>query len=273
MSRDDVVEQIRIEPGTRVHLAERDPAAKLGLGRKADAAADTERRSGRLAELGAMLAASRKRALLVVLQGLDASGKDGAVKHCFGALNPMGIDVTSFKAPTSTELAHDFLWRVHAALPERGTIGIFNRSHYEDVLVVRVEGLVPKDVWEARYDAINAFERHLVHEGTEIVKVHLHISREEQAARFRERLEDPTKAWKFSLDDLEKRKKWDEYATAYEAMLERTSTEHAPWHVVPADRNWVRNAAITRLLVDALERMDLAWPELPAGVREIAEIA
>jgi polyphosphate kinase 2 (PPK2 family) len=140
------------------------------------------------------------------------------------------------------------------------------------VLVVRVEGLVPEDVWRDRYDAINAFERHLVHEGTDIVKVYLHLSKDEQAQRFRERLEDPTKAWKFSLEDLEKRKKWDDYATAYEAMLERTSTAHAPWHVVPADRNWVRDAAITRLLVDALERMDLAWPELAAGVRDIAEI-
>jgi PPK2 family polyphosphate:nucleotide phosphotransferase len=272
MAKDDVVERIRVAPDTRVDLKDHDPRDTLGLGGKSAAKADTAERAARLAELGAMLAASRKRALLVVLQGLDASGKDGAVKHCFGALNPMGLDVTSFKGPTTTELAHDFLWRVHARVPERGQIGIFNRSHYEDVLVVRVEGLVPEDVWRDRYDAINAFERHLVHEGTDIVKVYLHLSKDEQAQRFRERLEDPTKAWKFSLEDLEKRKKWDDYATAYEAMLERTSTAHAPWHVVPADRNWVRDAAITRLLVDALERMDLAWPELAAGVRDIAEI-
>ena len=178
-----------------------------------------------MAELATMLMAEHKRAVLVVLQGMDASGKDGTVKHCLGGLNPMSVRVAGFKAPNSTELAHDFLWRIHQVLPQRGEIGIFNRSHYEDVLVVRVEELVPKQVWKKRYAAINAFEQHLANEGTTVVKLFLHISQEEQAKRFRERIADPTKNWKFSPDDLAKRERWDDYMTAYRAMLERTSTD------------------------------------------------
>ena len=181
-----------------------------------------------MADLATMLMAEHERAVLVVLQGMDASGKDGTVKHCLGGLNPMSVRVAGFKAPNSTELAHDFLWRIHQVLPQRGEIGIFNRSHYEDVLVVRVEELVPKQVWKKRYAAINAFEQHLANEGTTVVKLFLNISEDEQAKRFRERISDRTKNWKFSPDDLAKRTRWDDYMTAYRAMLERTSTDQAP---------------------------------------------
>jgi PPK2 family polyphosphate:nucleotide phosphotransferase len=263
-----MLKTIRIAPGTKVDLADHPTDAKLGLGSKADGVADVAKRAPELALLGAQLAATRAHAVLVVLQGLDAAGKDGAVRHCFAALNPMQLAVKSFKAPSSSELAHDFLWRVSAALPERGQIGIFNRSHYEDVLVVRVDNLVPKAVWQTRYDAINAFERRLVDEGTTVVKLFLHISKDEQAKRLRERLDDPTKNWKYSADDLAKRAQWDDYMTAYRVMLERTSTASAPWYVVPADRPWVRNVVVSRALVEALGRLGLAWPELDAAVRK-----
>ena len=243
---------VRVTPESAVRLEDFPPDATLELDDKEKAQAATERMAERLTEQGALLAANHRHALLVVIQGMDASGKDGTVKNCVGPLNPMGVRVTSFKAPSALELAHDFLWRVQAACPARGEVGIFNRSHYEDVLIVRVENLVPPDVWEKRYDAINAFERNLVDEGTVVLKLWLNMSKEEQAVQMRERLEDPTKNWKFNPDDLEKRKKWDEYMEAYRVMLERTSTEWAPWHVVPADRKWVRNLVVTELLVDAL---------------------
>ncbi len=260
---------VRVEPGSKVNLGDFRADAKLGLEDREVAQAATARLGERLHDLGALLAASGKHALMLVLQGMDASGKDGTVRHCIGPLNPMGVEVTSFKAPSSLELAHDFLWRIHAACPPRGTIGIFNRSHYEDVLVVRVENLVPEAVWSPRYAAINAFERTLVDEGTLIVKCWLNMSKDEQAIQMRERLADPTKNWKFNPDDLEKRKKWDEYMEAYRVMLEETSTEWAPWHVIPADRKWVRNLVVSELLVDALERLDMTWPALDPKVRKM----
>ena len=264
----DWLKRTLVEPGSKVDLSDHAPDDDLGLDRE-DAEAEVADLAVTLADLGTRLAANHRQALLVVLQGMDASGKDGAVKHVLGAFNPMGLQVTSFKAPTATELAHDFLWRVHAACPPRGMVGIFNRSHYEDVLVVRVEGLVPEDVWKARYDAINAFERSLVAEGTTIVKLHLHISPAEQAERFRERLADPSKNWKFSPDDLEKRKKWDAYMEAYRVMLERTSTEWAPWYVVPADRKWVRNWVASKAIERALDGLHLEYPELPEAIRDL----
>jgi PPK2 family polyphosphate:nucleotide phosphotransferase len=265
----DLAHATRIAPGSKVDLARHDPDAQLGLSDEASAREHTTKRAERMAELATMLTAEHRRAVLVVLQGMDASGKDGTVKHCLGGLNPMSVRVAGFKAPTSTELAHDFLWRVHQVLPQRGEIGIFNRSHYEDVLVVRVEELVPKQVWKPRYDAINAFEQHLANEGTIVVKLMLHISEKEQADRFRERLADPTKNWKFSPDDLAKRERWDDYMTAYRVMLERTSTEAAPWHVVPADHKWVRDAVVTQVLTQTLEGLDLKWPELSPEVRSL----
>ncbi len=263
----DLADATRIRPGSKVDLADHPPAAKLGLSDEKAAREQTAKRLERMAELAAMLMAEHRRAVLVVLQGMDASGKDGTVKHALGGLNPMSVRVAGFKAPTSTELAHDFLWRIHQVLPQRGEIGIFNRSHYEDVLVVRVEELVPKQVWKQRYAAINAFEQHLVNEGTVIVKLFLNISRDEQAKRFRERIANPMKNWKFAADDLAKRAKWDDYMTAYRAMLERTSTDAAPWHVVPADHKWVRDAVLADVLTRALESLDLKWPELAPEVR------
>src|SRR3954470_6393342 len=263
----DLAAATHIKPGSKVDLEDHEPDAKLGLRGEKSAREQTAKRVGRMAELATMLMAEHRRSVLVALQGMDASGKDGTVKHCIGGLNPMSVRVAGFKAPHSTERRHDFLWRIHQVLPQRGEIGIFSRSHYEDVLVVRVEELVPKQIWKKRYAAINAFEQHLATEGTIVVKLFLHISQEAQAKRFRERLSNPTKNWKFSPDDLAKRAKWDEYMTAYRAMLERTSTATAPWHVVPADHKWVRDAAVTDILTRTLEGLDLRWPELAPEIR------
>ena len=257
----DLEGHLRLRPGKRVRLRDHDPGDTLGLPGKARALAALAKNVERIAALQERLYAEHRRALLVVFQALDAGGKDGATRAVFSGVNPQGCRVTSFKAPSSEELAHDYLWRVHNAVPRRGEIGIFNRSHYEDVLVVRVDELVPKKVWQARYEQINAFERHLVSNGTEIVKLYLHISREEQAERFRERLIDPEKRWKFSPDDLEKRKRWDDYVAAYEDALERCTTEEAPWYVVPGDRNWVRNLAVSAIVRHKLEGMDPRFPQ------------
>jgi PPK2 family polyphosphate:nucleotide phosphotransferase len=257
----------RIKPGSKVDLDDHTPDARLGLRDEKSAREQTAKRAVRMAELATMLMAEHRRSVLVVLQGMDASGKDGTVKHCIGGLNPMSVRVAGFKAPNSTELAHDFLWRVHQVVPQRGEIGIFNRSHYEDVLVVRVEELVPKQIWKKRYATINAFEQHLATEGTTVVKLFLHISQEAQAKRFRARIADPTKNWKFSPDDLAKRAKWDEYMTAYRVMVERTSTATAPWHIVPSDHKWVRDAVVTDILTRTLEGLDLKWPELAPEMR------
>jgi PPK2 family polyphosphate:nucleotide phosphotransferase len=263
------IDDMRVKPGRKFSLGDHDPADRLGWKTKQDALAASEHLEERLRELVAKLAATRAKAALLVLQGLDCAGKDGTTRAAFSQISPTFLRVAAFKAPTAAELAHDFLWRVHAVLPERGQVGVFNRSHYEDVLVVRVDSLVPKAVWSRRYDAINAFERHLVDEGTVIVKCMLNLSRDEQAVRLRERLADPTKNWKFSADDLAKRKQWDDYVEAYRVMLEKTSTAWAPWYVVPADRNSVRNAAVTELLVDALDRLGMEWPALDPAVKAL----
>ncbi len=261
--------RLQVKPGSKVDLGRHDPGDRLGYETKEVANAATAEHAERLSELSAKLAATRAKAVLLVLQGMDCSGKDGTTRATFSSVSPTSLKVVSFKAPTSTELAHDFLWRIHASLPDRGQIGVFNRSHYEDVLVVRVDELVPRAVWSKRYAAINAFEEHLVNEGTLLVKVMLNLSPEEQLVRLRERLADPAKNWKFSADDLAKRKQWDAYREAYAAMLERTSTAWAPWHVVPADHNSVRNAAVTELLVEALDRLDMQWPELDPAIKAL----
>jgi PPK2 family polyphosphate:nucleotide phosphotransferase len=263
------LDHLRVKPGSKVRLGDHDPGDRVGYAKKADATAATAKHAERLRELAAKLAATRAKAVLLVLQGMDCSGKDGTTRAAFDNVSPTYLRVVSFKAPSATELAHDFLWRVHANLPERGQIGVFNRSHYEDVLVVRVDNLVPRSVWSKRYDAINAFEQHLANEGTVFVKVMLNLSRDEQLVRLRDRLADPTKNWKFSADDVAKRKQWDDYMVAYGAMLERTSTEWAPWHVVPADHNSVRNAVVTELLVEALDRLDMQWPALDPAVKAL----
>jgi PPK2 family polyphosphate:nucleotide phosphotransferase len=217
----------------------------------------------RLDALQRRLHAEGARALLVVLQGRDASGKDGTLRKVFGPLDPLGVTATSFKAPTEEELRHDFLWRIHRAVPGRGSISAFNRSHYEDVLVVRVRRLAPESVWRPRYEQINLFERILVENGTVILKFLLHISREEQRERLLARLEDPEKYWKFNANDLAERDLWDQYSEAYREALARTSTEAAPWYVVPADSKRVRDVLVARTIVEALERMNPQWPGPP----------
>jgi PPK2 family polyphosphate:nucleotide phosphotransferase len=222
----------------------------------------------RIDELQAALHAEASRSLLVVLQGRDGAGKDGVIRGVFGPLDPQGVAVTAFKVPTAEELAHDYLWRIHRAVPPRGFIGIFNRSHYEDVLVVRVDRLVPEAVWRARYEQINRFERILSENGVTILKFFLHISREEQRKRLHARLADPEKYWKFDDGDLRKRAQWDDYTLAYQEAVSRTSTVWAPWYVVPADRKPVRDVLVAQVVVDALERMDPMYPGAPAALEQ-----
>jgi PPK2 family polyphosphate:nucleotide phosphotransferase len=264
------MDQWRTSPGKKIDLAKIDPGATDGApGGKAKTEKATAELQDRIAALQERLWAEQQRSLLVVLQAIDAGGKDGTVKHVFGNVNPQGVEVTSFKAPSEDERAHDFLWRVHKVTPAKGRIGIFNRSHYEDVLVVRVHDLVPKAVWSKRYADIKAFERNLTEAGTTVVKFFLHISKEEQAKRFRARLDDPTKCWKFNLDDLKERALWDDYRQAFQDAIAATATKDCPWFVVPADHKWYRNWVISSVLVDALERMD---PQFPAPDPALAGI-
>lgn len=256
-----------VRPGSRVDLAALDAGATHGHDK---AAAEDELRAGleRLTGLQDRLWAEQKHPVLVVLQGIDAAGKDGTIRHVMSAFNPQGCPVTSFKVPTPAELAHDFLWRVHQRTPGRGEIGIFNRSHYEDVLVVRVHGLAPKQVWSRRYGQINDWERMLVEEGTTVVKFFLNISAEEQRQRFQDRVDDPSKRWKFRMGDLQERALWDDYRRAFEDVLERCSTEHAPWYVIPANRNWFRNLAVAEILGDVLDELKPAYPDSPDAIPE-----
>jgi PPK2 family polyphosphate:nucleotide phosphotransferase len=264
-----MIERVRVEPGTEARIAERDARDKLGIEGKKAARQRLAEVVDRLAVLQARLYAEGRHNVLLILQGLDASGKDGVVRSVFTGLNPQGCRVVSFKAPTSAELAHDYLWRVHAALPARGEIGIFNRSHYEDAVTVRVLGLAPKRVTDRRPAHIREWERMLSDEGTTIVKVFLNVSKDEQRTRLQERVDDPEKRWKFNPGDLEQRKRFDDYIAEYERVMNKTSTEWAPWHVVPADRNWVKSLAVGELLLDALERIDPRLPEPPPGIEGV----
>ncbi|MEO5632971.1 PPK2 family polyphosphate kinase [Gaiella sp.] len=261
-----MLSRIRIAPGDAPRIAKRDASDDLGLGEKHDALAHLDTLRARLEKLQQRLYADARHSALLVLQGLDASGKDGVIRTVFDGLNPQGCRVTSFKAPTSTELAHDYLWRLHAVLPARGEIGIFNRSHYEDVVAVRMLELAPEHVWKRRPGHIVEWERMLVDEGTTIVKVFLNVSKDEQRLRLQERIDDPEKRWKFRKRDLDVRARYDDYIEAYEDVIEETSSEHAPWHVVPADRNWVKATAVAELLVGALERIDPQLPEAEDGL-------
>jgi PPK2 family polyphosphate:nucleotide phosphotransferase len=248
-----------IPPDTPMHLSGFDPADTRGL--EEDEAEDRlEDLNHRLEDLQELLHAEGKHKVLVVLQAMDTGGKDGVIRHVFEGVNPVGVKVASFGRPTEQELAHDFLWRVHAHTPGAGQIAIFNRSHYEDVLVVRVRGLVPAEVWSRRYRHINEWERLLAEEGTTIRKFYLHISPEEQAERLQARLDDPTKRWKFKLGDLDERARWIDYMAAYEAILSQTSTSWAPWYVVPADRKWYRNLVVATVLVETLEGLHMSYP-------------
>ena len=253
-----------VKPGSEVHLDEHDPAATGNFGDGDDAPKAARKRleglQEELHELQGLLYADNRHALLIVLQGTDASGKDGTIRHVLSGLSPIGVHVTGFKVPNDEERDHDYLWRIHQAMPRRGEIGIFNRSHYEDVLVPRVHGLVPKSVWEARYRQINDLERSLAENGTVILKFFLHISKDEQKRRFEERLSDPHKYWKFALGDIEERKLWDEYKRAYEVLLTKCSTKWAPWTIVPADRKWYRNLVVAETTVRALKDLDMRYP-------------
>ena len=262
MRRDDLLAALRVEPGQRPHLDQRDPGARLGAAGKQAGLRKLSSDVERLRALHDRLWAEGSRSVLLVLQGLDASGKDGTISHVFTGVNPQGCRVVSFKQPSPLELDHDYLWRIHAACPGRGELGIFNRSHYEDVVTVRVRSLAPKRVWRRRYRHIREFERLLVDEGTTVVKVFLHLSRDEQRKRLQERIDNPEKRWKFRLGDLDDRALWDAYVAAYEDAIFETSTRRAPWYVVPADHNWVRNLAVGEILLDVLERLD---PKLPAA--------
>lgn len=252
-------ERFRVKPGSTVKLREIDPAFTGDDGHK-HARAELERYRTRLWELQELLHAEGRRSLLLCLQGMDTAGKDGAIRHFLSAMNPQGCRVVPFRQPSAEESAHDFLWRIHRATPARGEVVIFNRSHYEDVLVVRVHKLVPKAVWSKRYAAINAFEKNLVDHDTHILKFFLHISKDEQLARFKDRLDDPTKQWKISEADYAERKHWDDYTAAYEDALSRCSTERAPWFVIPSDHKWYRNLAIARIVVERLEALAMSYP-------------
>ncbi|MEA2546664.1 MAG: hypothetical protein QOI09_1937 [Chloroflexota bacterium] len=250
---------LRVNAGERIRLADLDPSDAHGY-TKDSSGGELQKGLDRLTDLQDRLWAEAKHPVLIVLQGIDAAGKDGSVKHVMGAFNPMGCSVTSFKVPTTVEAAHDYLWRVHQRTPGKGEISIFNRSHYEDVLVVRVHEFVPKKVWQRRFDEINAFEQLLVDEGTTILKFFLLIDRDEQKARLQSRVNDPTKNWKFKLGDLAERKLWDQYMVAYEDVLNRCSTSAAPWYVIPANRNWFRNLAIAEIVADTLDDLKPAYP-------------
>jgi PPK2 family polyphosphate:nucleotide phosphotransferase len=260
-----MLDHLRVEPGSPPRIAERDPGDRLGLDKR-DGEERLERLVERIDELQYLLYAEDRRSVLLVLQGLDASGKDGVVRRVFAGVNPTGVKVTSFTVPAGVELQHDYLWRVHLALPPRGEIGIFNRSHYEDVVAVRMRGLAPESVWRRRYGHIRSFEQMLVDEGTTVLKVFLNVSRDEQRRRLQERIDDPRKRWKFRRDDLQVRERFDDWVAAWEEALGETSTAWAPWYVVPADRNWVKALAVAELLCAAFEGLELKLPDPEPGI-------
>jgi PPK2 family polyphosphate:nucleotide phosphotransferase len=251
----------RVEPGSKVRLKDyhTDDTGEYESREKAEG--KLERDVERMAKMQERMYAENQQGLIVVLQAMDTGGKDGCIKHVMSGVNPTGCEVTSFKRPSEEERDHDFLWRVHKAVPNYGNIGIFNRSHYEDVLVVRVHNLVPKDVWKQRYDQINRFEQHLAENNYRILKFFLHISKDEQKRRLEARLREPEKLWKFESGDLEERKLWDDYMDAYEDVLSKTSTSHAPWFVIPADKKWYRNLAVAKIIADTLEEMEPGLPK------------
>lgn len=264
------MESLRVKPGEKFSIKKIDPSGTNGYdGDKEKAEKELLDLTKHLEILQEKLYAAGQKRLLVVLQGMDTSGKDGTIRHVFEGVNPQGVRVASFKAPTGPELGHDYLWRIHTQVPAKGEVVIFNRSHYEDVLVVRVHNLVPEEQWKRRYDQINQFEKSLVEEGTCIVKFFLHISKDEQKERLLERKNDPQKMWKFSPTDVKERQFWDDYMAAYEVALEKTSTDWAPWYVVPANRKWFRNLVIGRVLVKTLEDMDLKLPPPPPDLDKI----
>jgi PPK2 family polyphosphate:nucleotide phosphotransferase len=281
--KEKLAQKYRVEDGKGFKLKDFDPGDTEGWDSKEDAAKELQQGVDRTAELQDTLYAQDKWALLLIFQAMDAAGKDGAIKHVMSGVNPQGCEVYSFKAPSEAELQHDFLWRTTRDMPERGHIGIFNRSYYEEVLIVRVHpdilkgektppALVTKDIWDERFEDIRSFERHMARSGTVIRKFFLHVSKKEQKKRFLARLDEPEKNWKFSVGDIHERKYWDEYQDAYEDMIRNTATKHAPWYVVPADNKWFTRLAISCVVVDALESLKLAYPKVEdAKKRELQE--
>ena len=264
------MDRYHVKPGSKLRLSSFDPEdTSLVDGGKKEGESLLRELGERLGQLQDLLYAGHEHKLLIVLQGMDTAGKDGAIRKVFQNIDPLGVRAVAFKAPSEEELDHDFLWRIHRQVPAKGEVVIFNRSHYEDVLVVRVKELVPKKVWKARYDQINDFENLLAATGTTIVKFFLHIDRDEQRKRLQARIDDPAKRWKFRKGDLDDRKLWDEYEKAYEEALARTSTEQAPWYVVPANAKWYRNVVIAQVLVDTLEALDLKAPEASDDVEGV----
>lgn len=256
------MKKYRVKPDDKIKLKDWDPnECDLFKEGKKEGQKELLDLNLKLESLQEMLYAERRHKVLVVLQGMDTSGKDGTIRHVFEGVNPQGVRVASFKVPTQEELDHDYLWRVHKQTPGKGEIVIFNRSHYEDVLVVRVHNLAPKEVWSKRYEQINRFERMLSDEGTLILKFFLHIDLEEQKQRLLERLDDPAKNWKFSSGDLKERKLWADYQSAYEDVLNKTSTDWAPWYIVPANRKWYRNLVIASVMIDALKGLNMQLPK------------
>ena len=260
-----MLDRLRVDPGSPAAIAARDPADRLGL-EKHEGERRLEELDSRIDDLQYRLYAEGRRSVLLILQGLDASGKDGVIRRVFVGVNPIGLEFRSFGVPAGAEVEHDYLWRIHAALPARGKVGVFNRSHYEDVVAVRMLELAPEEVWRRRYEHIRAFERMLVDEGTAIVKVFLNVSREEQRVRLQERIDDPRKRWKFRRDDLAVRERFADWIAAWDDALTETSTDFAPWHVVPADRNWLKALAVAELLCATLERLDPQVPEPESGL-------
>ena len=261
--------KFRVEPGNKINLEEIDARWKPDGMSRDDADEEFRHLTEKLRDLQHLMYAEDKHSLLIVLQGRDAAGKDGTIRHVFGPMNPQGCKVTSFKVPSKIELAHDFLWRCHLAAPGRGKVGIFNRSHYEDVLVVRVHGLVPESIWSKRFEHINAFERLLADNNTTVLKFYLHIDREEQLERFKKRIDNPKKNWKISDSDYSERPHWDAYTEAFEDALSKCSTESAPWFVIPANRKWARNLLIARTVADAMEKLKMRYPEPDVDMNEI----
>lgn len=265
------IEKFRVEPGTKVNLQKVDAGFKDQYESHEHASAEIEAYKKKLYDLQYLMYAEGKRSLLICLQGRDAAGKDGTINHVLGAMNPQGCTVTGFKVPTNEEAAHDFLWRYHQATPGKGHVAIFNRSHYEDVLVVRVHNLVPKKVWSKRYRHINHFEKLLSDNGTHILKFYLHIDANEQLERFKRRIDDPARHWKISDGDYAERPFWDAYTEAFEAALSKCSTEHAPWFIIPSNHKWFRNLAISRIVTESLESLKMQFPKPTVDINVIKQ--
>jgi PPK2 family polyphosphate:nucleotide phosphotransferase len=262
--------RFRVEPGTPVRLAEVDPDESENYQRKKDVSDELKKQRDRISDLQARLYGEQKRSLLIVLQAMDTGGKDGTIKGVFQGVNPQGCQVWSFKAPSNEEAAHDFLWRYHQKTPPRGMIHIFNRSHYEDVLIVRVKDLVPESVWKPRYEAINQFEQALNLAGVTVLKFYLHISKEEQKRRLESRLADPDKRWKFSTNDIKERAYWDDYMAAFEDAINNCSTANSPWYVIPANKKWYRNLVVARTIADTLEALNPKYPAAEPGLEKVS---